>query len=107
MVPIKLDPAVCKNLAPWQAAGLMQFNGHDVMIVRAEGDYPWHRHDDTDDFFLVLDGRLRIELRDRVVELGPGELFIVPRGVEHRPVAMEGGAHFLLIEPATAKDAST
>jgi mannose-6-phosphate isomerase-like protein (cupin superfamily) len=75
-----------------------QFNGHDLMVVKVKGPFVWHQHDDTDDFFLVLKGRLRIELRDGSVELGPGELFVVPKGVEHRPVADEE-AHILLIEP--------
>ena len=75
-----------------------QFNGHDLMVVKVKGPFVWHRHEDTDDFFLVLKGRLRIELRDGVVELGPGELHVVPKGVEHRPVADEE-AHILLIEP--------
>jgi mannose-6-phosphate isomerase-like protein (cupin superfamily) len=74
------------------------FNGHDLMVVKLKGPFTWHRHDDTDDFFLVLKGRLRIELRDRNVELEPGELFVVPRGVEHRPVA-DQEVHLLLIEP--------
>jgi len=75
-----------------------QFNGHDLMVVKVKGPFMWHRHEDTDDFFLVLKGRLRIELRDGNVELGPGELYVVPKGVEHRPVADEE-AHILLIEP--------
>lgn len=75
-----------------------QFNGHDIMVAKAEGAFTWHTHADTDDFFLVLAGRLTIEMRDRTVALGPGELFVVPRGVEHRPVA-EGETHILLIEP--------
>jgi mannose-6-phosphate isomerase-like protein (cupin superfamily) len=75
-----------------------QFNGHDLMVVKVKGPFTWHRHEDTDDFFLVLEGRLRIELRDGNVELGPGELYVVPKGVEHRPVADEE-AHILLIEP--------
>ena len=75
-----------------------QFNGHDLMVVKVKGPFTWHRHEDTDDFFLVLKGRLRIELRDGNVELGPGELYVVPKGVEHRPVADEE-AHILLIEP--------
>ena len=75
-----------------------QFNGHDLMVVKVKGPFTWHRHEDTDDFFLVLEGRLRIELRDGNVELGPGELYVVPKGVEHRPVAEEE-AHILLIEP--------
>ena len=74
------------------------FNGHDLMVVKVEGPFPWHKHDDTDDFFLVLRGQIRIELRDRHVPLGPGELFVVPKGVEHRPVADQGEAHILLIE---------
>ena len=75
-----------------------RFNGHDVMVVKAKGEFVWHRHDDTDDFFLVLAGRLTIQMRDRDVVLGPGELFVVPHGVEHRPVAEEE-THLLLIEP--------
>jgi len=75
-----------------------EFNGHDLMVVKLKGPFVWHRHEDTDDFFLVLKGRLRIELRDGNVELGPGDLYVVPKGVEHRPVA-DDEAHILLIEP--------
>ena len=67
-------------------------------MVRVRGEFVWHKHDDTDDFFLVLKGRLTIQLRDRDVELDEGELFVVPRGVEHCPKADEE-AHVLLIEP--------
>lgn len=83
----------------WQPRTVGQLNDLDIMVVKARGEFVWHRHDDTDDFFLVLQGRLRIELRDRNIELGPGELFVVPRGVEHRPVAEEE-VHLLIIEPA-------
>lgn len=82
----------------WQPRVVAQFNGHDVMVAKVQGEFVWHKHDDTDDFFLVLKGRLRIELRDHSVELGPGEIFVVPKGVEHRPVADEE-VHLLLIEP--------
>ena len=75
-----------------------QFNGHDLMVVKVKGPFTWHKHDDTDDFFLVLEGRLTIQMREENVVLGPGELFVVPRGVEHCPVAEEE-AHVLLIEP--------
>jgi mannose-6-phosphate isomerase-like protein (cupin superfamily) len=68
------------------------------MVGKVRGEFVWHSHPDTDDFFLVLSGRLVIDLRDRSVELGPGELFVVPRGVEHRPRAEEE-THILLIEP--------
>src|ERR1043165_8760343 len=74
------------------------YNGHDVMVAKLKGEFIWHKHDETDDFFLVLKGVLDIELRDRTWTLKPGEMFIVPKGVEHRPVAREE-VHILLIEP--------
>src|SRR3990170_8472654 len=77
-----------------------QLNDYKLEVVKARGEFVWHKHDDTDDFFLVLAGRLVIQLRGREdVELGPGELFVVPRGLEHCPRADEE-AHVLLIEPA-------
>ena len=75
-----------------------QLNQYDVMVVKLKGEFVWHSHDNTDDFFLVLKGKLDIQLRERTVSLGPGEMFIVPKGVEHRPVAEEE-VHLLLIEP--------
>lgn len=81
----------------WQPRTVGEFNGHDLMVVKAHGEFVWHHHDDTDDFFLVLQGQLVIEMRDRNVTLGPGELFVVPKGVEHRPVAKDE-VHVLLIE---------
>ena len=85
--------------AHWSPKTVAEFNGDDVMVVKVQGEFVWHSHADTDDFFLVLQGRLTIELRDRKVQLGPGELFVVPKGVEHRPVAEEE-VHLLLIEPS-------
>jgi mannose-6-phosphate isomerase-like protein (cupin superfamily) len=82
----------------WQPRVVGQFNGNDVMVVKVKGEFVWHKHDDTDDFFLVLKGRIDIQMRDEIVTLGPGELFVVPKGVDHRPVAVEE-AHVLLIEP--------
>jgi mannose-6-phosphate isomerase-like protein (cupin superfamily) len=81
----------------WQPRTVATFNGHDVMVAKVKGEFVWHKHDDTDDLFLVLQGTLTIELRDGAVTLGPGELFVVPRGVEHRPVAREE-VHLLLLE---------
>ena len=81
----------------WAPRTVAGFNGHDIMVVKVKGEFVWHTHEDSDDFFLVLQGRLRIDLRDGAVELGPGDLFVVPKGVEHRPVA-EDEAHLLLIE---------
>ena len=90
----------------WSPRTVAQFNGYDVMVVKVQGEFVWHKHDDTDDFFLVLKGTLDIELRDRSVTLGPGELFVVPKGVEHRPVAHEE-VHMLLIEPTGRRTPAT
>ena len=76
-----------------------QFNDCDVMVAKLKGPFVWHKHDDTDDFFLVLEGRITIQMRDGNVTLGPGEMFVVPKGVEHCPTA-EDEAHLLLIEPS-------
>ena len=98
MNQINLEAKLATFSEHWQPRVVSQYNGNDVMVVKVKGEFIWHQHDDTDDFFLVLKGHLRIELRDRNVELGPGELFVVPKGVEHRPVAAEE-VHLLLIEP--------
>jgi mannose-6-phosphate isomerase-like protein (cupin superfamily) len=82
----------------WSPRTVTQFNNCDVMVVKVKGEFVWHKHDDTDDFFLVLKGLLDIHLRDRTITLGPGQMYVVPKGVEHRPVAREE-AHLLLIEP--------
>ena len=85
---------------PFQPGIVGTLNDYKLAVVKAHGEFVWHKHDDTDDFFLVLAGRLTIQLRDRPdVELAAGELFVVPRGVEHCPRADEE-AHILLIEPS-------
>jgi mannose-6-phosphate isomerase-like protein (cupin superfamily) len=73
-------------------------NDYKLAVVKVHGEFVWHKHEETDDFFLVLRGRLTIQLRDRDVELREGEMFVVPRGVEHCPKAA-AEAHVLLIEP--------
>ena len=82
----------------WSPRTVAQFNDCDVMVVTVKGEFVWHKHADTDDFFLVLKGVLDIELRDRTVTLSAGQMYVVPRGVEHRPVAREE-VHLLLMEP--------
>jgi mannose-6-phosphate isomerase-like protein (cupin superfamily) len=77
-----------------------ELNGQHVKLAKAKGDFVWHHHENEDELFLVLDGTLRLEFRDGAVTLGPGELYIVPRGVEHRPVA-SGEVHLLLFEPVS------
>ena len=82
----------------WRPRTVGEFNGHDLMVVKVKGEYTWHKHDETDDFFLVLSGRLTIRMRAGNVTLEPGEMFVVPKGVEHCPVAEEE-TQILLIEP--------
>lgn len=98
MHAINLAERLTTFAAHWQPRTVGEFNGHDLMLVKVKGEFVWHKHDDTDDFFLVLAGRVTIQMRDGDVVLGPGEMFVVPRGVEHCPVAEEE-SHVLLIEP--------
>ena len=97
--PVSLGGKLATFTDRWSPLTIAEFNGHDVMVVKVQGEFVWHAHDDTDDFFLVLSGRLGIRLPDRTVHLEPGELFIVPRGVGHQPFAEEE-THVLLIEPS-------
>ena len=83
----------------WSPKIVATVNDYDVKVVKARGEFVWHQHDETDEFFLVTAGQLRIRLQDHDdVVLGPGELFVVPRGVRHCPVADEK-VHLLLLEP--------
>ncbi|MEN2710235.1 cupin domain-containing protein [Sphingomonas sp. NPDC092331] len=83
----------------WAPRIVARYNDNDIRIVKVAGEFVWHSHPETDDFFLVLEGVLDIELRDRTVTLHPGEIFVVPRGVEHRPVARRGEVKLIVIEP--------
>lgn len=97
--PIDLAGKLATFNEAWQPRTVALFNGHDVMVAKLRGEYHWHVHDDTDDFFLVLDGHLEIDLEGgATVTLAPGQMYIVPKGVRHRPRA-GGEAHILLIEP--------
>ena len=82
----------------WQPKVIAEMNDYQFKIVRLEGDFVWHSHADTDEAFLVLEGVLRIEFRDGAVELAAGEMFVVPKGKEHKPSA-RGEVKLLLIEP--------
>jgi mannose-6-phosphate isomerase-like protein (cupin superfamily) len=97
MKSINLSAKLASFSEHWQPRIVGEFNGHDIMVVKVKGEFVWHKHDDTDDFFLVLKGNLKIHLRDETISLGPGELFVVPKDVEHRPVADEE-VELLLIE---------
>jgi mannose-6-phosphate isomerase-like protein (cupin superfamily) len=98
MAAINLAEKLSTFSEHWQPRVIGQFNGHDLMVVKVKGEFVWHQHDDTDDFFLVLQGHITIRMHEGDVEVGPGEVFVVPKGVQHCPVAEEE-AHILLIEP--------
>ena len=95
---IDLAAALATLPGPYQPARVGTYNDNKLLVAQLHGEFPWHTHADTDDFFLVIDGRMTLRLREAPdVELGPGELYVVPAGVEHCPFAAEP-CHVLLIE---------
>ena len=82
----------------WQPRVVAEMNDYQFKLVKLQGDFVWHDHKDTDETFVVLEGKLRIDFRDGAVLVGPGEMFVVPKGVEHKPFA-EGEVKLMLIEP--------
>ena len=96
--PISLTAALASFDALWSPRIVTRVNDYDVRVAKVHGEHLWHTHDDTDEFFLVLDGELRIAMRDRTVVLSKGDVFTVPRGTEHKPIS-PGGAQILLFEP--------
>jgi mannose-6-phosphate isomerase-like protein (cupin superfamily) len=100
MEAANLDVMLARFTEHWSPKKIARVNDYDVRIVKIQGEFTWHLHADTDEFFLVLDGRLTIQMRDRDVVLGPRELFVVPRGVEHCPRA-DAETAVLLFEPGT------
>ena len=97
--PINLSEKLAKFSEQWSPKIIAQMNDYHFKIAKIEGEFIWHEHPDTDEVFIVLKGQLEIELRDGNVVLEEGELFVVPKGVEHKPVAKQE-CHILLIEPA-------
>ena len=97
--PVDLADKLSQFTDLWSPKVVARLNDAEVKVVKVQGEFTWHRHDDTDELFLVIAGRLTIQLRDGDVTLGPGQLYVVPRGVEHCPIAEEE-THALLIEPA-------
>lgn len=98
MQPVNLAAKLALFDQHWSPRIVGAFNGHDLMVVKVLGEFVWHDHPDTD-FFMVLSGELLIDLPDSTVTLRPGEVFVVPKGVQHRPRALVE-THLLLIEPA-------
>lgn len=103
--PVNLSEKLARFSDYWAPRTVATFNGHDIMVVKAQGEFVPH-HEDTDDVFLVLKGRLTIRMAEGDVTLGPGDLYIVPRGVQHQPVAEEE-SHLLLIEPTGTPNTGT
>ncbi len=96
---VSLEKKLAQFTDQWSPKIVAELNGDHVKVAKIQGEFVWHSHAHEDELFLVLKGRLRIELRDGVVTLGPGELVVIPKGVEHRPVA-EHEVHLVLVEPA-------
>jgi mannose-6-phosphate isomerase-like protein (cupin superfamily) len=99
MDKVKLMQKLALIREHWKPKIVGELNGQLVKLVKFHGEFVWHHHDNEDELFLVVQGRFRMEFRDRHVWLEEGEFLIVPRGVEHRPVA-DAEAHVLLFEPA-------
>lgn len=100
MEKVNLADKLAKINELWSPTIVGELNGQYVKLVKFENEYVWHKHDVEDELFYVIDGRLNIELRDKTIELSPGEFFVVPHGVEHKPVAVTP-CSVLLFEPAT------
>ncbi|MGW9304236.1 MULTISPECIES: cupin domain-containing protein [Streptomyces] len=98
-VPVNLSDKLAQFSELWSQKKVAELNDYEVKLAKLKGEFVWHSHEGTDELFLVISGRLTIQLRDGDVVLEPGELFVVPRGVEHCPVADEETA-ILLFEPA-------
>ena len=97
-VPLNFKTKLASFEDYWSPRVIAEMNDYQFKLAKVEGEFVWHDHKDTDEVFVVIEGRLKIEFRDGAVELSAGEMFVVPRGVEHKPVA-EQECHLLLIEP--------
>ena len=96
--PINLKEKLAQFSDHWSPKIIARMNEYHFKLVKFQGDFIWHRHDDTDEVFIVLDGKMSIDFKDGKVELKQGELFVVPRGVEHKPCA-EKQCEIMLVEP--------
>jgi mannose-6-phosphate isomerase-like protein (cupin superfamily) len=97
--PIDVADKLAQFSEHWSPKVIARLNDYEIKLAKLKGEFVWHTHDDTDELFLVLEGRLTIQLRDGDVTLTPGQLFVVPRGVEHCPIT-DGDVAVMLIEPA-------
>jgi mannose-6-phosphate isomerase-like protein (cupin superfamily) len=98
MTPVNLAEKLSQVSTHWDPHVIADYNDNDVMVVKFQGEFPYHLHEDTDDFFLVIEGEMMMDLEDQSHLVRAGEMFIVPKGVTHRPRA-ENECKVLLIEP--------
>ncbi|MBC9906592.1 cupin domain-containing protein [Achromobacter xylosoxidans] len=98
ILPINFAEKLALFSEHWMPKVVAEMNDYQFKLVKIQGEFVWHSHADTDETFIVIEGRLRIELRDGHIDLGPGEMAVVPKGVEHKPCAVEE-VQMLLIEP--------
>lgn len=103
MQKVQLAEVLAEIADHWRPRVVGVLNGQEVKLAKFRGTFPWHHHEDADELFLGVDGTFRVEFRDRIVTLGPGEFLIVPRGVEHRTAA-DAEASVLLFEPAGVRN---
>ena len=99
MDPVNIDQKFSQFSEHWRPKVVASLNGQEVKLVKVKGVFPWHHHQEADEMFLVWRGRFRVEFRDRIADMGPGEFIVVPKGVEHRTAADEE-AEILVFEPA-------
>ncbi len=97
--PVNLEEKLSKFSEHWSPKIIAQMNDYHFKVVKFRGDFVWHQHQDTDEVFVVLEGQMSIRFRDGKVDLAAGELFVVPKGLEHKPFA-EKECHIMLVEPA-------
>ena len=97
--PVDIAEKLSSFSEHWSPKTVARLNDYEIKLVKVQGEFVWHTHEDTDELFLVINGALTIQLRDGNVNLQPGQLYVVPRGVEHCPIA-DGEVHAMLIEPA-------
>lgn len=103
MEKVSLPDKFARFSEHWRPKVVAALNGQEVKLVKVQGVFPWHHHDHEDEMFMVWRGRFRVEFRDRIVDMGPGEFVVVPRGVEHRTAADEE-AEVLIFEPAEVRN---
>lgn len=100
---IPIDEMMARVQEHWRPKVIAELNGQEIKIVKIKGEFPWHCHADADEMFMGWKGSFRLEFRDRVVHCGPGDIIVIPSGVEHRPVATEE-AEILIFEPTGVRN---